>query len=142
MGARVAWVFTDNEVDPVETYSWVTNPHTDRGSFGITKANNYQVAGASFYTDTFGEVRVADSLVGTGAQEQRLFSFEGFSYDQQHLAFLYHWVGKDHPVELSDDLGRVFRVFLTGLNVSRVRARNRWKHSYSFEGAVLEEIFS
>jgi len=135
--SRTAWRFYDDVLD--ETYFWPVNPKEDSGSHAITKAFNYQAQAAQRRTS--GNVDTVDALVSVQAVEQSAFSYSGFVYDQQQFDALVSWCNRGYPIYLTDDLGREFLIYVTGLELSRVRSRqNPFKHSYQFTGIILEEL--
>lgn len=136
--SRSAWVL----FDPVsfESYVLPTNPSEDSGSFAVGKPVVYSAVAAS-YQSLAGDDSVG-TLVFGGPTEQQKFSFTGNVYTVTEYDALVGWVGRGHPVELTDDLGRTYSVYSESFETSRVRSRRfPFKFSYTWNGIVLGRIY-
>jgi hypothetical protein len=138
--SRTAWVFDD----PVSGDSWPlpTNPNQDNGSFAINKTLNYTASDVSFYRDAVtGKLQYGLNLIHEGPDAQMTFSFSGRLYNTTDAFIMTIWAFKHYPILLTDDLGRVFKIFILEYQPSRVpRRRNTKMVDYTLSGIVLEEL--
>lgn len=135
--SRTAWHFYDPHT--TEEYFWPVNPNTDSGSHAQNKSTNYIVS-AGFYENSSNEHNIAE-LINVQSVDQSVFSYDGNVYTLDQLNALDYWSSKDHELELTDDLGRTFLIYVTKFSYSRVRSRQfPYKHSYNISGIILEEI--
>lgn len=115
--------------DPVDssTYTFELSP-SEGGTSGYAK----QVSTKPVLAPEAGHV------IFEGADQAQEIEFKGTILSEAHLDALVEWFGKRHPVQLTDDLGRVFRVYLTELRPTRKRASQYpFKHEYSMKCLVL-----
>lgn len=125
--SRIAWHFRDYTVDPTEEYKWEINPK----EFDIT--NRKQL---SFQTTAAPDGRV---LAFEGRDEVQKVAFSGTVLTESQYEQMLHWFTKRHQVEIEDDLGRIFSIYITSFNPKRERNRSYpWKHSYTCEAIVLD----
>ncbi len=137
--ARSAWRFIDPITD--EEYAWPVNPREDSGSHAITRSTNYAASAAQRRTSA--GVDTIDNVIFQKNMEQQVFSYTGYVYTVEQYNALQSWADKNYAVELYDDLGRGFLVYTTEVNFSRVRSNmNPYKHNYTFNGIILEELTS
>jgi hypothetical protein len=137
--ARSAWSLYD--AIEVETYVFPVNPYQDSGSFAVEKQISYTVVGTSLYNDPNQIFGSNSAVIFPGGDKMAEMNFSGRTYDQAQLDALSSWGNRGYPVEITDDLGRVFSIYISSIAPSRKRSRNRWKHEYEFKAYVLEEIF-
>lgn len=122
---RVAWELYDPIAD--ETYLLHINP--DAGGSPTRRKT------LSTRTTTAGK-----ALYFQGSPEPRTFEASGTMLSEAHYNELDRWVEeKNHQVRLTDDLGRVFWIYLVALVPSRVRKGSHpWFHTYSLEYTELD----
>ncbi len=135
--ARTAWRF----VDPITTaeYVWPVNPNNDSGSNTRTKQFAYTVVAGS-RKKNLGQHTV-DTLIHQSNINQMPFSYDGIIYDVDHYSALENWSAKEYPVELWDDLGRGYLVYISRFIPSRIRStKTPFKHSYTISGIILGEL--
>lgn len=126
--ARIAWVLTDPETS--DTYSFSINPK-EGGSPARAKTTNTHVPIASD----------GDPLPYEGADEPLTADVSGtILYEEQYHAMV-EWFSKRYPLLLEDDLGREYRIYITGFQPDRVWSwQYPWRHNYSMRYLVLEEL--
>lgn len=135
---RKAWNFTD----PItgESYYLPVNPLEDGGSHGIQKSVKYE-SPTSTYMSSANQLMVNATVIQDAPAEMEGFSYSGTLYTKEEYDAFIYWSNKDHPWELTDDLGRTFLIYVTSFEPSRARStRFRWKHTYNFTGIVIREI--
>lgn len=123
---RIAWVLSD----PVTatTYDLPINPSSG-GTPGYKKNIQYQNTAAPG-----GKV-----LMFEGREDAKTISVSGSILEQTLLDQLVVWYNKRNPIELTDDLGRIFRVYITAFNPTRVRRATRpYFHEYQMELTILD----
>lgn len=77
-------------------------------------------------------------LVFEGADTPSEFSFSGVLLTQEHYDFIYTLWAKRHLLRLTDDLGRVFVVYLKSFSPKRELSRTYpWKHQYDASAVVV-----
>lgn len=123
---RIAWVLSDPITST--TYELPINP--DSGGTPARRKNfSYQNTAAPD-----GKV-----LMFEGREAPKTISVSGVILTEAHLDGLITWYNKRNAIELTDDLGRVYRVYITGLSPSRERRGTRpWFHTYSMEMTILD----
>lgn len=135
--ARTAWSFVDPET--TDQYFWPVNPNTDGGSNSRVRNTGFSVE-AGMRRTSLNEDTI-DNIVMFVNIEQKTFNYSGFVYTQDQLDDMVAWCEKEYPIEMYDDLGRGFLVYITTFSLSRVRSRqNPYKHSYNFNGIILEDL--
>lgn len=125
--ARVAWIFTDLQTSA--TYNWEINPNSG-GTPGINKNILFKSpAGAN------GQV-----IAMEGRDSVQEMSVSGVLLSEALYTAMTLWAGKRYPVMLTDDLGRQYRIYITGYTADRVRSGSRpWRHESTVEYIVLNE---
>lgn len=124
----VKWNFFD--ANNLETYQFEVNPN-EGGELALKK--NIQTQ------NTVGPG--GKTLVFEGADEPKTLSFSGTILSQaQHDAFV-EWFNKRHQIQLTDDLGNVFMVYITSYAPKRGRAHQYpWKRTYTMEATVIDWV--
>ena len=138
MPGRVAWKLSD----PVtfDEYFLPVNPLTDNGSHGVQKVTKYAEA-LSTYVDSNTILRINDTVIQDSPDELPVASYAGTIYTKDQLDKFKEWFSKDYPIQYRDDLGREYLVLVVKFSKERVRsAKFRFKHSYSLDMLVLEEL--
>lgn len=80
-------------------------------------------------------------IIFEGQDEVLNASVSGVILNEDQLAVLTEWFKRRHLVKLTDDLGRAYIIYLTGLQAGRQRsAHYHWKHTYTLEYTVFEEL--
>jgi hypothetical protein len=82
--------------------------------------------------------RQGSVLIYEGADPPIEFSFSGAILTQEQYEFLEIAWNKRHLLMLTDDLGRVFTLYLVTSNPKRVRsATYPWRHTYDASAVVV-----
>jgi len=136
---KVAWQFYDPIGD--ESYSFPVNPNADTSNIGVNKNITYSVASAAYSGDngaTPADIPYTNvSVILDSVDEVKSFNFSGILYSAEEYFWLMYWSTRNNYVELTDDIGRTFEVYVTSFKTERVRSRKfPWKHSYSMETVV------
>lgn len=78
-------------------------------------------------------------LAFEGRDELRRMSVSGTILEQAHLETLQTWAEKRYQLQLTDDLGRTFDIYITGFDATRIRARSHpWKHEYTLNYIIVD----
>ena len=81
----------------------------------------------------------AGCLVFEGQDKIRSFEFSGVVLTQEAYEAMIVWFNKRYTILLTDDLSRVWPIYITSLEAKRVRAATRpWKHTYACKGIVVD----
>lgn len=135
--ARSAWRFVDPET--TEEYVWPVNPNNDSGSNAMSKQFAYTAVSAS-RSNSLGEHSIG-TVIHQSNVNQSTFSYDGIIYTVDQYAAFEEWAQKEYPVELYDDLGRGYLVYITKFAPSRIRStKTPFKHSYTISGIILGEL--
>lgn len=80
------------------------------------------------------------TIIFEGLDEPQDFKVEGSVLTQEHYELLEDWVRRRHQIQITDDLGRVFWVYLTELTWDRQRTRRThpYYHKYTMSGTILD----
>lgn len=125
MSGRIPWVFYDPVLD--ETLNMEVNPNSG-ASPDFKKNTTKKVATAPG----------APTLVFQGNDEPTTFSFSGVILLEAHYNFLYNAWAKSYPIQITDDLGRTWTIYLETFSPKRKLSRiYPWKHEYSCEGVLV-----
>lgn len=74
-----------------------------------------------------------------GADPPTQFDFSGVLLTQEHYEFIYNLWAKRHLLRLTDDLGRVFVVYVESFNPKRELSHiYPWKHTYDAATVVVQ----
>ncbi len=140
MSGRVAWKFYDPET--LEEIGLEVNPYEDAGSHTLAHRQAYAQAEVAPYRSPFGEDKLGTLVLSPGYEQER-FKYNGRVYTEAQYAIMENWCNRRYPIHMTDDLGRTFRVLIDEWLPARVRSRqSRYKHTYTFGGIILEEIFT
>jgi hypothetical protein len=129
MTERTAWVIRDYSVDPMapEEYFWDINPNAF--SMSYRKSLTYDRTCAED----------GRSIIFEGRDEPQRMQFSGVLLLQDQYDKFVEWYSKRTQIELEDDLGRTFWVYIVSFEPSRKRStQHPWRHEYSGEFAVLD----
>lgn len=124
--ARIAWTLTD----PVTaaTYDLEINPNQG-GTPSYNKNIQYQATAAPD-----GKV-----LMFEGRDEPKTMSVSGVILSQTLLDALVTWYEKRYAIEVEDDLGRTFKIYITSFQPQReFSVSHPWRHSYTLEYTILD----
>ncbi len=78
------------------------------------------------------------TVVVGNANGIREFKFSGTILTETMYNLFDLWFNKDHPIELTDDLGRTFSIYITEFVPKRVhKPYNPWFHTYDVTGILL-----
>lgn len=123
--AVTRWLFDD----PVtfDSYTFELNP-VEGGTPGRKKSYTSE-------TTTGG-----NTIIFEGTEEAREGEFSGVILTQDMYEKMVEWFEKTYPINVTDDLGRTFSIYITGFDPRRERAvHSPWKHSYTVRYVVLGE---
>lgn len=123
--AVVRWIFAD----PVDSssYTFAINPN-DGGS--PTYRKNVQ----TLRTTAPG----GSTILFEGQEEPKSGSFSGTILELAQYQAMVTWFTKRYPINMTDDLGRVQSIYITGFEPKRVRsALYPYKHTYNVSYTVL-----
>lgn len=135
---RKAWSVYDPVLD--ETVYLEVNPSEDSGSHGINKSIIY-AAPISTFVSSSGHLKVDAMLIAEGPAERESFQYNGTVYTEAQFNMMRALSNKGYPVEMTDDLGRTFLVYITAFEPKRERSvKFKWKHTYTLAGLVIEEL--
>lgn len=71
----------------------------------------------------------------------REYTFSGVVYDEDTLLEFTDWFGRKHELQITDHLGRVFRILPTGVEFRERRSRKHpWKHVYTVRGFLTRQL--
>lgn len=122
----VRWTLHDPVAD--EDFTFPFNPN-EGGTPAVAKKISYQASASPDGT----------VVIFEGRRDPQRLEFNGVILEQAHLDALTTWFNKRNKVTLTDDLGRVYTVYLTEFNASRVRRGSRpYYHTYSAVAVVVE----
>lgn len=120
---RVPWVFQD--VTTGDEYEFAINP-VDASVPSLTKSVTTQYTAAGI------------PINWEGRPVPQTISFSGTILTEEHLNIMITWVEKSTQVNLSDDLGRRYWIYVTSFSPTRQYSpQYPWRHEYSAEATVL-----
>lgn len=128
--ARIPWILTDPAA--VETYVFEVNPR-EGGSPSYrknitTKTTTAPAAGAEG----------ARTLLFEGADEPSSFDANGTLLTEAQYDALLEWYNKRVLLQLEDDLGRTFVIYLTGIDFKRTpKPSHPWRHTFAFTSVLV-----
>lgn len=126
MSARVAWQFYDPVLDITERME--INPND--GASPEYKKN------ISKKTTSVGA-----PLIFEGADDLSQFAFSGAILTEGQYNFLKNAWNKRYIIQITDDLGRVLRVYIESFSPKRKHSHKYpWRHDYSASAILVEEI--
>jgi hypothetical protein len=126
--ARIAWRWED----PTE------------GTVEFMSLNPNEGASPTFAKQLTKETTSAPGALGSvlifeGADQPTEFQFSGAILTQEQYEFLQRAWERRHLVLVTDDLGRVFQLYLETFNPRRVRSKTYpWKHTYDATAIVVK----
>ena len=128
--ARTAWVLRDLAAATPTEYRWEINPK--EMSTGYKKNLSYQPTAAPG-----GRV-----LAFEGRDEARMISYSGTVLSQEQFDEMIFWFQKRYQLQLEDDLGMLYSVYIVSLNYSREGKTRQypWRHSYTGEMLILDWV--
>lgn len=122
----VRWDF----YDPVEaeTYELELNPN-EGGSPSFKKTFTYANTSAPN----------GKTIIFEGQDEIQKLEWSGVILTQSHYDKYVEWYQKRRQIRITDDLGRVYWVYLEAFTPTRVRARSHpWKHNFQVTAVILD----
>lgn len=123
--AVVKWEFYDPETD--DSYTFEINPN-EGGSPQFIKKLQYQATAAPD-----GVI-----LAFEGRDEPKTTDFGGTILSRAQYDAMVAWFSKRHVIQYTDDLGRVFQIYITNFEPKRARSHQYpWKHTYSVKCLVM-----
>lgn len=122
----VKWVFTD--LTDASEYTFDINPN-EGGTPAYKKNINYQSTAAPD----------GKTLIFEGRDQAGTATFSGVILYQEQYDALVLWFQKRHQIQVTDDLGRTFMIYVVSFEAKRQRAVHYpWKHSYTVEYVVVD----
>lgn len=122
----VKWIFEDPVTS--EVYTFAVNPK-EGGTPPYEKTMSYINTAAP-------DGRV---LAFEGRQKQQESQFTGTILEQSQYDAMLEWFTKRNQIYVSDDLGRVFTIYITKFDAKRIRAQSHpWKHEYTVSYVILD----
>ncbi len=80
----------------------------------------------------------AKTVIVTNSQGIEEFSFDGTILTETMYNLFTLWFNKGHPIEITDDLGRTFSVYITKFTPRReLRKSVPWFHTYTVTGILV-----
>lgn len=126
--ARIPWVFTD--LTDASTYSFPINPKDD-GSLQYEKSIVYQNTSAPD----------GKTIIYEGRDTPNTTSFSGTILTEDQYNAMVEWFSKRHQIQVVDDLGRTFSIYITKFNPKRKLSRTYpWRHDYTVEYTILDWV--
>jgi hypothetical protein len=121
----IRWTFHDTVTD--ETYTLAANPK-EGGAPSIEKNFQYQPPAAPD----------GSTLVFEGRDKPQSIEFQGFILKEEHDTAFRTWAKKRNPIEITDDLGRVFTVVIEEYVPTRKHSvSHKWRHDYRIKATLL-----
>ncbi len=122
----VRWIFTD----PVttDTYTVPVNPNK-----GGTPTRNKNIT----YLNTAGPG--GNVLAFEGRDDTQQIQVSGVILEQAHLDAFNTWFDKRYQITVTDDLSRVFSIYITNFDATRINSRSHpWKHEYTLSYVIID----
>lgn len=119
-----------NFYDPIasESYTFPVNPNQG-GTPGRSKKLDSQSTAAPD----------GKTLIWEGRDSPKTIEVQGVVLTQDELEAFDAWFEKRHQIRLTDDLGRVFWVYITDFKATRNnKAHYPWHHSYTMAMSILD----
>lgn len=121
----VRWVFTDTFMS--DSYTFAVNPR--EGGTPVYEKNI-----SSQNTSAPG----GKTLLFEGRDVPQQNTFSGVILEQVDLDKFIEFFNRRHQFQLTDDLGRVYEIYITKFEPTRERAVHYpWKHSYTVTYTIL-----
>jgi len=122
----VRWVLTDPVT--LEEYEFDINPN-EGGTPQLAKNVRYLNTSAP-------NGRV---IAFEGRDDPKEMQVSGTILTQAHLEALQTWYAKRYQISLTDDLGRVYSIYITNFSAQRKRsALHIWKHTYNLSYVIID----
>jgi hypothetical protein len=126
--AVVRWQFQDLTL--LETYTFPVNPKdgfTPGVQKNITRSSTVAPDGLT--------------LVWEGTDKPQDVKWSGVILTQAHLDAFTLWAQKRHQIEVTDDLGRVFIIYIESFVPTRAYKTNYpWRHTYEITATIVDWI--
>lgn len=124
--AVVRWTFSDPVT--LEVYEFELNP---------SEATEPQYEKAMTYEKTAGQN--GQVLAYEGRREPQRLTWKGAILDNDEHEVFKEWFEKNYQIDVTDDLGQEFRVYITKYAPERKRAvMHPYKRMYSIEALVID----
>lgn len=79
------------------------------------------------------------TILFEGREEPQSMTFSGTLRDQAQLDDLQSWYQRSNQIRLTDDLGRSYSIYITGLTTTRIRAAQApWKHEWEMTAVIVD----
>jgi len=126
--ALVRWRFDD----PTDASSYTFDMNPNEGGTPTLKKN-------MSYQNTAGPNGVV--LAFEGRDNVETLTVSGVLKEEVQLIAFQTWYAKRHQITVTDDLLRVFTIYITGFNATRKRSiAYPWKHDYTLEYIILDWV--
>lgn len=80
-------------------------------------------------------------LMFEGQTEPQNVEFSGVILEQAQYDALALWFNKRYQLQLTDDLGRVFIIYITEYTPTREWSRShQWRHSYTVKYTIMSQL--
>lgn len=126
--ARIPWVLTDPVT--MDSYDLPVNPK-ESDSPGIKKSlttHNTTAPGGAV-------------LIFEGEDSPQSITSSGTLLTQGEYEAFLEWADKRYPVELEDDLGRTYLIYIESYEAKRVRSRMYpWRHEFTLHYTILGTV--
>lgn len=125
MPPRIPWVITDPATS--ETYAFEINPRDD-GSLQYEKTISYKNTSSP----------TGNTVVFEGRDAPSATQFSGTVLTEAQYNQMVFWFNKRGALELEDDLGRVFTIYITKFSPKRKLSRQYpWRHEYTVDYFIV-----
>lgn len=124
--ARIPWQFFDPTTNA--SYEWEINPNDD-GSLQYEKTVNYKATAAPS----------GKTVIFEGRDAPKSTSFSGVVLTEAQYNAMVEWFNKRHQIQITDDLGRVFMIYITKFSPKRKLSRTYpWRHDYTCDYIIVD----
>ena len=126
--AVTRWIFDD--LTTLETWTMNVNPR-EGGAPSYKKNISYQNTAG-----TDGNV-----LAFEGRDEAQTSEFSGVILTETMYNTLYTWFNKRHQIQVTDDLGREFVIYITSFDAKRKWSTSHpWRHDYTMTYTIINWV--
>lgn len=124
--ARIGWIF----YDPVNDITEIMEVNPNSGASPDYRKN---------LTKKGTSAPDGPTLVFEGNPGAVQFPFSGVILTEAQYNFLFNAWDKRYPIEITDDLGRVWRIYLETFSPKRKIAHDHpWRHDYTCDGVLVQ----
>lgn len=124
-GGRIAWQF----YDPILSTTLFMEVNPNSGASPDYKKN---------LTKKTTTAPDGQPLIFEGRSDLQQFPFSGVILTEDQYNFLYNAWAKKYAIQITDDLGRVFKIYLETFSPKRkISQTYPWRHDYSADGVIV-----